>query len=78
MQVTGLVLLAGTVLLKWSFIAPYLTDRIAKWTLVSMFPFAYNDFLSATFFKSNPCNLHPKPLLIRAQRPEPLPLRPEL
>ena len=70
MQMTGVLLLAGTVLLKWSFVAPYVTDRIATWTLTQLFPFADRNILAVMFFKSNPCNLHPEPLLIRAQRPK--------
>ena len=58
---TGVLLVAGTVLLKWSFVAPYLTDRIATWTLAHLFPFANRDFLSAIFCKSTPCNLRPEP-----------------
>ena len=32
LQVAGALLVAGSALLKWTFIAPYLTDRIAKST----------------------------------------------
>ena len=51
---TGVLLVAGTVLLKWSFAAPYVTDRIATWTLGHLFPFATRDILTAMFFKSDP------------------------
>ena len=64
---TGVLLVAGTVLLKWTFVAPYLTDRIATWTWAHLFPFATRDILTAMFFKSNPCRRHPKPRLIRDQ-----------
>ena len=69
-QLTGVLLVAGTVLLKWSFVAPYVTDRIAKWTLAHLFPFAGRDVLTISFFKSKPCNHHPKPRLIRAHHPD--------
>ena len=64
-----MVLVAGTVLLKWSFVAPYVADRIATWTVAQLFPYASRDLLTAIFFKSRPCNLHPVPVL-RAQQPD--------
>ena len=51
LQITGLLLIAGTVLLKWTFVAPYVTDRIAKWTLAHLFPFATRDIVTAIFFQ---------------------------
>ena len=54
MQMTGVLLVAGTVLLKWSFVAPYVTDRIATWAMAHLFPFAIRDVLMAMFFKSMP------------------------
>ena len=69
MQLTGVLLVAGTVLLKWSFVAPFVTDRIAKWAMVNMFPFATRDVFTALFFKSPP-GLHHEPH-IRAQHLEP-------
>jgi len=52
--VTGVLLVGGTVLLKWSFVAPYATDRIATWAMATLFPFAIRDILMAMFFKSQP------------------------
>ena len=48
---TGVLLVAGTVLLKWSFVAPYVTDRIATWTMTTLFPFVLRDILMVMFFK---------------------------
>ena len=50
-QMTGVLLVAGTVLLKWSFLAPYVTDRIATWTMAHLFPLVLRDVLMAIFFK---------------------------
>ena len=66
-QMTGILLVAGTVLLKWSFVAPYITDRIATWTMTTLFPFVTRDILMAMFLKSQPCQSQPKPRLIKAQ-----------
>jgi hypothetical protein len=70
-QMTGVLLVAGTVVLKWTFVAPYVVDRIATWTLAHLFPFATRDIITAMFFKSDPSNRNPKPRLIRAQHPDP-------
>ena len=47
----GVLLMTGTVLLKWSFIAPYVTDRITKWTMTQLFPFADRNIFTVMFFK---------------------------
>jgi len=65
--VTGVILVGATVLLKWSFASPYLTDRIAQWTLhptptpYTLHPTHCNPHPTPYTLQLSPHTLHPTP-----------------
>eukprot|EP00978_Attheya_sp_CCMP212_P028706 scaffold99901_cov35-Attheya_sp.AAC.1 len=48
---TGFGMLAVCLLLKWSFVAPYLTDKMVKHTHRIFFPYIFKNFLAIWWFR---------------------------